>query len=131
MKQVFKKIADKINQIRKPLKVNTTNGATLGPIRIAPLDLNIDEHNFKHNFIVCTKLKQNLILVLNFAQRYKIVIDWDINGILFLRCKGKRMTTSLKTNDSGQWTMASLKISPNGQNEIEPKKTFNNNNHHY
>ena len=56
-KQVFQKIVDKINLIRKPLKVNTTSRATLGPIGIAPLDLNIEEQNFTHNFIVCTKLK--------------------------------------------------------------------------
>ena len=61
LKQVFQKIADKVNLIRKPLKVNTTSGATLGPIGIAPLDLNIEEKNFTHYFIVCTKLQQNLI----------------------------------------------------------------------
>ena len=31
-KQVFKKLADKINLIRKPLNVNTTSRATLGSI---------------------------------------------------------------------------------------------------
>ena len=70
-KQVFQKIASKIDLIRKPLKVNIASGATLGPIGIAPLHLNIEEQNFTHNFIVCTKLKQNLILGLHFAQRYK------------------------------------------------------------
>ena len=29
------------------------------------------------NFVVCAKLKQHLILGLDFAQRYKIRIDWD------------------------------------------------------
>ena len=45
-KQVFQKIADKIYLIRKPLKVNTASVATLGPIGIAPLDLNIEEQKF-------------------------------------------------------------------------------------
>ena len=90
----IKKIADKINLIRKPLKVNTARRATSGPIGIAPLDLNVEEQNSAHNCIVCTKLKQNLILGLDFAQRYKIGNDWDINGKLFLRCKGKRIATS-------------------------------------
>ena len=45
-KQVFEKILDKINLIRKPLKVNTASGATLGPIGITSLDLNIEEQNF-------------------------------------------------------------------------------------
>ena len=38
---IFKKIADKINMIRKSLKINTVSGAILGPIGITPLDLNI------------------------------------------------------------------------------------------
>ena len=93
------------------MKVNTASRATLGPIGIAPLDLNIETQNFlTHNFIVCTKLKQNLILGLNFAQRYKIGIYWDINGKLFLRTKGKNIATSLKTSDSGQLTIVSLNI---------------------
>ena len=99
-KQVFQKTADKINLIRKPLKVNTTSRATLSLIGIAPLDLSIEDQNFTHNFIVCTKLKQHLILGLSFAQRYKTHIDWDINGKLFFRQEGKKMGTSLKTNDS-------------------------------
>ena len=49
----FQEIADKINIIRKLLKVNTVNGATLSPIGITPLDLNIDDENFMHNFVVC------------------------------------------------------------------------------
>ena len=71
-------------------------------IGISPLDLNIEEQNFTHNFIVCTKLKQYFILGLNFAQRYKIGIDWDINRKLFLRHEGKQIAISLKTSDSGQ-----------------------------
>ena len=38
LKQVFQKIADKFNLIRKALKVNTASRATLGPIVITPLD---------------------------------------------------------------------------------------------
>ena len=45
-KQVFWKIADKVDLIRKPLKVNTAGRATLGPVGIAPLDFNIEEQNF-------------------------------------------------------------------------------------
>ena len=63
----------KISLIRKPLKVNTANRAILGPIGIAPLDLNI-EQNVTHNFIACTKLKKTLNLGLDFAQGYKISI---------------------------------------------------------
>ena len=51
-KLAFQKIADKTDLIRKPLNVNTTSGAMLGPIGLAPLGLNTEEQNFKHNFIV-------------------------------------------------------------------------------
>ena len=71
----FEKITNKINLIRKPLKVNSASGATLGPIGIAPLDLNIKDQTFTHNFIAWTRLKQHLLLGLNFALRYKIEID--------------------------------------------------------
>ena len=76
------------------MKVNTTSRATLGPTGIAPPGLKI-EQNFTHNFIVYIKLKQNLILGLDFAQTYKIDIDSDIDGKLFPRCKGKKIATSL------------------------------------
>ena len=71
----FRTISDKVNMNRKPLKVSNACVATLGPIGIAPLELNIDDQNFGHNFIVYTKLKQHLILGLDFAQRYRIGID--------------------------------------------------------
>ena len=58
LKQVFQKIVDKFDLIRKPLKVNTANGVTLGRIGTAPLDLNTEEQNFTHNSIVCPKLKK-------------------------------------------------------------------------
>ena len=98
LQQVFKEITNKINLIRKPVKVNTVSGATLGQIGIAPLDLNTEEQNFTHSFVVCTELKQHLIFGLDFAQRCTIGIDWDINGKLFLRCKGKMIASLFEDN---------------------------------
>ena len=34
--------------------------------------MNIEKHSFKHNLIICKKIKQPLITGLNFAQRYKL-----------------------------------------------------------
>ena len=31
----------------------------------------------KHNFVICTNLKQPLIIGLYIAQRYKLGVDWD------------------------------------------------------
>ena len=92
------------------MKVNTASRALLHGIGIALLDLNKEEQNFIHNFVMCTKIKQHLISGLDFTQRYKIGIDWDINRKLFLRCKGKMIDSSLKTINSGQWMIAALKI---------------------
>ena len=88
--------------IKKPLKVNTASRATLGPIRITPLELIIDDQNFVHNFVVCTKLKQHVILGLDFTQRYRIGLDWDMYGKLFMRCEGNKIATSMKTNNIEQ-----------------------------
>ena len=56
----------------------------LGPIAIVQLTMNIEEHILKHNFIICTRLKQPLIIGLDFAQRYKLGVDWDSPGTLCL-----------------------------------------------
>ena len=82
--------------------MTTTSGTTLGPIGITPLELNIDDQIFVHNFIIYTKVKQPLILGINFAQRYRIGIDWDIYRALILRHEGKKIVTSMKTTTSGQ-----------------------------
>ena len=55
------------------------------------------------------------------CSKIKNGIDWEIKEKLSLRCKDKKIATSLKTNNSGQQTIASLKISTDEQNETEPK----------
>ena len=59
------------------------SGTTLGPIGIVPLTLDNNGHLFIYNFVVCRNLKQTLIVGLNFAQCYKIGIDWDVFGTLY------------------------------------------------
>ena len=93
---------------QKSLKVNTASGTTLGPIGITSLELNIDDQISVHNFIICTKLKQALFLGHNVAQRYRIGIDWDIYGPLFLRHEGKKIATSMKMTNPGQCMIAFL-----------------------
>ena len=63
--------------------MNTARGAMLGPIGIAPLEFIIDDQSFAHNFIVCTKFKQHLIMELDLTQRYGMGIDWDMHGNVF------------------------------------------------
>ena len=73
-----------MNVIWKTLWVNTPSQTMLGPIGIVHLTMNTEEHFFKHNFIICAKLKQPLIIGLDFAQRYKLGVDWDNSGTLYL-----------------------------------------------
>ena len=40
-----------------------------------------------------------------------IEIDCDMHRNLFLRCEGKKIVSSTKTNDFGHWMIASLKLS--------------------
>ena len=42
------------------------------------------------------KLKQPLIIGLYFAQRYRIGIDWDAYGILFLQHYERKIATVMK-----------------------------------
>ena len=70
--------------------MNNASRTTLEPLGITPLELNIDNQIFGHNLIVCTKLKQPLILDITFAQRYRIGIYWDMYGALFFRCEAKK-----------------------------------------
>ena len=55
--------------------VNTASRTTLDPIAIVPLIPEINDHTFIHNFFLCKKLKQPLIIGLYFAQCYKIGVD--------------------------------------------------------
>ena len=55
----------KVNMIKKSLKINTASGTTLGLTGITPVELNIDNQIVVNNFVICTKLKQPLILGLN------------------------------------------------------------------
>ena len=41
--------------------------------------MTIEEHGFKHNFIICTKLKQPSIIGLDFVQRYNLTDKQETN----------------------------------------------------
>ena len=69
--QLFLKISDKVNMTQKPLRVNTVSATSLGMIGIVPLILDIDNHSFVHNFIICIKLKQSLVIGLDLPKEIK------------------------------------------------------------
>ena len=77
--------------------MNTASGTTLGPIGgLVSLTLDINDQTFVQILIICKKMKQPLIMGLDFSQRYKLDIDWDAYGTLFLRYKGERIATTIK-----------------------------------
>ena len=57
------------------LQVNTSSGATLDPVGIVPVIFDINDITFIHNFIICKKLNQPLIIDFDFAQCHKIGIN--------------------------------------------------------
>ena len=93
---LFMKIPSKVDRIQKTLWVNTDSGTTLGLKDIVPLITNIEEHSFKHKFSICMKLKQPLIIGLNFSQRYKLGVDWDTSGTLYLQCEWWKITNVIR-----------------------------------
>ena len=58
---------------------------------IAKVTLKINDKQFEHSFIVCQNLKQPLLFGMDFTQNYRIGIDWDHNGVLYLRHRGRKL----------------------------------------
>ena len=53
--------------------------------------LEINNKQLKHMFIMCQNLKQALLFGMDFAQNYRIGIDWDHNGVSYLRHRGRKL----------------------------------------
>ena len=75
--------------------VNQASGSSVGAICMIEIVCTIEGQSFRHKFIVCSALKANMILGLDFAQSYRIGIDWDDNMEPYLRSGGKYLTTSM------------------------------------
>ena len=75
--------------------VNQASGGSIGAIGTMDITCKIRNRIFKHKFIVCTALKAQMILGLDFAQTYQIGIDWDNNMEPYLRYEGKFLTSAM------------------------------------
>ena len=64
--------------------VSSANQSNLGPIRNATCSLLLGAHKFENKFIVCKHLLHHVILGLDFAQDFKVGIDWNHQGHLYL-----------------------------------------------
>ena len=75
--------------------VNQASGSSVGAIGMIEIVCTIEGQSYRHKFIVCSALKANMILGLDFAQSYRIRIDWDDNMEPYLRSGGKYLTTAM------------------------------------
>ena len=75
--------------------VKQASGSSVGAIGTIAMVCNIKGKAFRHEFIVCSDLKETMILGLDFAQSYKIGIDWDANMDPYLRWNGKYLTSAM------------------------------------
>ena len=79
---------------KKHLKVGQADGTSLGPKGLVRFLIEINNNHFEHLFIVCQNLKQPLLFGMDFAQHYKIGINWDHTGASSLWCKGRKLMSA-------------------------------------
>ena len=75
--------------------VKQASGSSIGAVGTIDITCKIRNRTFKHKFIVCTVLKAQMILGLDFTQTYWIGIDWDSNMEPYLRSEGKFLTSAM------------------------------------
>ena len=56
--------------------------------------------------MIYTKLKQLLIIGLDFAQRYKLSVGWDTSGTFYLQLDRQNIATTMKKGNTGRQVMA-------------------------
>ena len=84
------------------LRVGQADGTSLGPRGLVRLLIKIIDNHFEHLFIVCQNLKQPLLLRIDFAQHYKIGIDWDHTGASYLWYKGRQLMSAWHSSAMSQ-----------------------------
>ena len=80
------------------LKMKTVKqafGSSIGAIGTLDIKFRIHEKPFFQRVIVCASLKTEMILGLDFAQTYRIGIDWDETMAPYLRTAGKFLVKAM------------------------------------
>ena len=75
--------------------VKQASGSSIGAIGTLDIKFRIHEKPFFQRVIVCASLKTEMILGLDFAQTYRIGIDWDETMALYLRTAGKFLVKAM------------------------------------
>ena len=80
--------------------VTAADGGNLGAIGITTCKIQLGKETIKQDFIVCTYLKRNLILGIDFAHPNCAGIKWTKEGTRILTLRGKNMI-EVKENELG------------------------------
>ena len=75
--------------------------------------LEINKKQFQHIFIVHQNFRQSLLFGMDFAQKYRIGINWYHGGVSYLRYKGRKLIWAWPNgsiSDSGHKTKEILHI---------------------
>ena len=75
--------------------VKQASGSSIGAMGTLDMKFEIQEKPFCQKFIVCSSLKMAMILGLDFAQTYRIGIDWDDTMAPYLRTAGKFLVKAM------------------------------------
>ena len=75
--------------------VKQASGSSIGAIGTLDIKFRIHEKPFFQRVIVCASLKTEMILGLDFAQTYRIGIDWDETMAPYLRTAGKFLVKAM------------------------------------
>ena len=67
---------------------------SLCPKGIVKVTLEINDKQFEHTLIMSQNLKQPLLFGMDFAQNYRIGIDWDHNSVSYLRHRGRKLISA-------------------------------------
>ena len=78
------------------LRVGQADGTSLILRGVVVLAVRLHTHTFAHPFVVCVKLQQDILLGFDFAKHFSIGLDWDTQGIPYLRHKGNYLTQSIQ-----------------------------------
>ena len=104
--------------------VKQASGSSMGALGMIEITFTIEGHIFKHEFIVCSALKTGVILGLDFAQSYRIGIDWNDAMEPYLGSRGKYLTTAMPLQALNPKAIVQMVQSQSQQRSIKQTKLF-------
>ena len=91
---LYNQLSKKVVLTKKYLRLGQADGTSIGPKGLVRRLLEINDNHFEHLFIVCQNIKQPLSFGIDYAQSYKIGINWDHTRTSYLRYKGRKLMSA-------------------------------------